>query len=332
MRAVMLGRPPFTYQPAPRGPRLPAGWSFLEAVGVAVDSRDRLFVFNRGEHPVIVFDAAGEFLASWGEGQFVRPHGICIGPDDCVYLTDDQDHTVRKFTPEGKLLLTLGVPGRGSDTGVRGGEFPDYRAITASAGPFNLPTNVALGSAGELYVADGYGNARVHKFSAAGELLVSWGQPGTGPGQFQVPHGVGVDVLGRVVVADRENSRLQFFSPNGEFLEEWTDVIRPCNVFIDSDGFVYVAELGRRAGLFPFMPAEPNAIGGRVSIFNPAGELQARWGGGLDPMSPLDFFAPHDICVDSSGSIYVGEVTWSAGGKRGLVSPDCPTLRKFVRT
>lgn len=319
------------YQPVPQWERLPQGWSFIEAVGVAIDSRDRLFVFNRGEHPVIVFSSDGRFLVSWGEGKFVRPHGICIGPDDSVYLTDDQDHIVRKYTPDGELLLTLGLPGKASQTGVYGGEFPDYRAVQTSAGPFNLPTNLALGPHGELYVADGYGNARVHKFSPTGELLTSWGQPGDGPGQFNVPHGIGVDVLGRVIVADRENSRLQFFSPDGEYLEEWTDVVRPCDLFIDDDGLIYVAELGRRAGLFPFMSADPDAVGGRVSIFNSRGELQGRWGGGLDPMSPDDFFAPHDICVDSSGSIYVGEVTWSAGGKRGLVPPDCPTLRKFAR-
>jgi DNA-binding beta-propeller fold protein YncE len=327
-----VGSTPFTYQPAPHWEQLPRGWSFVEAVGVAVDSHDRVFVFNRGEHPVMVFDADGRFLTSWGEGQFVRPHGICIGPDDCVYLTDDQDHTVRKFTPEGRLLLTLGVRGRPSETGMGGGDFPDYRAIRASAEPFNLPTNLALGAGGEMYVADGYGNARVHKFSPAGELLRSWGEPGEGPGQFNIPHGIGVDRNGRVIVADRENSRLQFFSPDGELLEEWTDVVRPCDVFIDAGGSVYVAELGRRAGLFPFMAADSQAVGGRVSIFDSRGRLQARWGGGADPMAPHDFFAPHDIWVDSAGSVYVGEVTWSAGGKRGMVPADCPTLRKFVRT
>jgi DNA-binding beta-propeller fold protein YncE len=207
----------------------------------------------------------------------------------------------------------------------------DYRTIRGGAGPFNLPTNLAIGPAGEMYVADGYGNARVHKFAADGKLLRSWGEPGTGGGQFNLPHGIGVDRIGRVFVADRENSRLQIFSPDGEFLDEWTDVVRPCEVFLDHEDNVFVAELGRRAGLFPWMQPDLSVSGGRVSVFDQEGRLLARWGGGEHPGTPGDFFAPHDIWVDSQGSVYVGEVTMSAGGYRGLVSPDCPSLHKFVR-
>src|SRR5688572_22114449 len=97
------------YEPVPGWACLPEGWSFVEVVGMATDSRDRLFAFNRGEHPVVVFDAEGRFLDSWGEGQFERPHGITMGPDDTLYLTDDRDHTVRHYTPEGRLLRTLGT-------------------------------------------------------------------------------------------------------------------------------------------------------------------------------------------------------------------------------
>src|SRR5262249_43165368 len=97
------------YKNAERRGHLPPGWTFVEVAGVAVDSKDRVYVFNRGVHPVIVFDRDGRFLASWGEGVFQRAHGITIGPDDAVYCTDDLDHTVRKFTPEGKLLLTFGT-------------------------------------------------------------------------------------------------------------------------------------------------------------------------------------------------------------------------------
>src|SRR3954463_6590068 len=102
---------------------LPDGWRFVEVAGVAVDPGDRVFVFNRGEHPVIVFDRDGRFLGSWGEGCFRRPHGITIGPDDAVYCTDDSDHTVTKFSPEGKLLLALGTSGGPSDTGATSVDF-----------------------------------------------------------------------------------------------------------------------------------------------------------------------------------------------------------------
>ena len=328
--AVTVGSGKFRYEVAERWERLPAGWSFVEAVGVASDSRDRVYVFNRGEHPIIVFDRDGRFLASWGEGTFRRPHGIYIGPDDALYLSDDHDHTVRKFTTEGKLLLVLGTSGRPSDTGVVNN---DYRTIRRAGPPFNLPTNLALSREGEMYVTDGYGNARVHKFSADGRLLLSWGEPGTGRGQFQLPHGIAVDREGLVYVADRENSRVQIFDSRGEFVSEWTDVARPCDIFIDGHDNVYVAELGFRAGLFPGATAPgPEPVGGRVSVFGRDGKPLVRWGGGVNPCAAGDFFAPHDIWADSHGDVYVGEVTMSAGGNRGLVPADCHTLQKFVRT
>src|SRR5439155_14523437 len=140
--------------------------------------------------PLIVFDRDGRFLASWGEGLFKRAHGISIGPDDALYCTDDLDHTVRKFTPEGKLLLTLGTSGKPADTGIDG---IDYRTIKRAGPPFHRPTNLALAADGSMYVTDGYGNARVHKFSADGRLLFSWGEPGSGSGQFNLPHGIAID-------------------------------------------------------------------------------------------------------------------------------------------
>jgi DNA-binding beta-propeller fold protein YncE len=276
----------------------------------------------------MVFDRDGTFLTSWGEGLFIRPHGIAIGPDDAIYCTDDRDHTVRKFTADGRLLLTLGVRGTPSDTGATS---MDYRTILRAGPPFHYPTNVALSPEGDLYVSDGYGNARVHKFSADGRLLLSWGEPGGGPGQFRLPHGIAVDRDGIVYVADRENSRIQLFRPDGAYVSEWTDVARPCQVFLDGAGNVYVAEVGFRAGMWPGTTAPADAPGGRVSIFDRHGRLQARWGGGQNPCAPGDFYAPHGICVDCHGDIYVGEVVMSAGGNRGLVPNTCHSLQKFTR-
>src|SRR5712692_408831 len=308
--------------------RLPPGWSWTEVAAVATDTQDRVYVFSRGEHRLLIFTRDGELLASWGEGLFARPHGIFIGPDDTVYCTDDRDHTVRKFTADGGLLWTLGTSGKPSDTGATS---VDYRTILRAGAPFHYPTNVAISAEGNLYVSDGYGNARIHKFSPDGRLLFSWGEPGNGPGQFRLPHGTAVDRQGTVYVADRENSRLQLFTGEGEYLSEWTDVARPCQVFIDGGGNVYVAELGFRAGMWPGTTAPtPDAPGGRVSIFDHHGQLRARWGGGRNPCAPGDFFAPHGICVDSQGDIYVAEVVMSAGGNRRLVSADCHPLQKFV--
>jgi DNA-binding beta-propeller fold protein YncE len=324
-----VGGGAFRYEALARWGELPAGWDLVEVAAVAADSRDRVYVFNRGEHPVVVFDRDGRFLGSWGEGVFVRAHGLTVGPDDSVWCTDDLDHTVRKFTTEGRLLLTLGASGRPSDTGVEG---IDYRTIRRGGPPFHRPTNLAVAADGSLYVTDGYGNARVHKFDPDGRLLFSWGEPGAGPGQFNLPHGLALDGEGLVYVADRENSRVQVFSPAGEFLREWTDVARPMEVFIDGADNVFVAEVGWRAGLFPWQTAPgPDPVGARLSVFDRGGGLLARWGGGDDPCAVGDFFAPHDVWIDGQGDLYVGEVVMSAGGNRGLVPPGCHALQKFVR-
>lgn len=326
---AIVGAPPYRYEVSEHWEKLPEGWSFVEVAGVATSSHDRVYVFNRGEHPVIVFDRKGAFLGAWGEGQFARPHGITIGPDDSLYLVDDLDHTVHKYSPEGERLMTLGTSGSSSDTGATS---MDFRSILKASSPFHYPTNLAIGPAGDLYVADGYGNARIHRFTADGRLLHSWGEPGNEPGQFRIPHGIAVDRQGTVYVADRENSRIQLFDPDGKFLTEWPDVARPCQVVIGPEGEVYVAELGYRAGMWPgTTPPTPDATGGRVSVYQSDGTLVSRWGGGANPCTPGDFFAPHDICIDSHGDLYVGEVTMSAGGRIGMVPPGCPSFQKFVR-
>ena len=317
----------FGYEANDHWAKLPAGFDWQEVAAVATDSRDRVFVFSRGEHALMVFEPDGTFLAEWDASMFVRPHGLTIGPDDAVYCTDDCGHTVRKFSPDGELLFTLGTHGRPSETGATS---IDFRTITHVGPPFHYPTNLAVSPGGELYVTDGYGNARVHVFAPDGTLLFSWGEPGGGPGQFRVPHGIAIDRDGTVYVADRENSRIQLFTPKGEFVSEWTDLARPSQVFIDRGGRFYVAELGYRAGMWPGTIARSPATGGRVSVFDPQRNLIARGGGGDSTTAPGDFFAPHDICVDSHGAVYVAEVTWSAGGNRGAVPPDCHALQKFT--
>ena len=328
-RREIVGASPWAYAPNAPWPSLPDGYSWREATAVAVDAADRVYVFNRGDRPVMVFDRDGSLLSSWGEGEFQRAHGVAIGPDGAIFCTDDLDHTIRKYSPDGRLLMTLGTRGQPSDTGATS---MDYRTIRHAGPPFHYPTNVAFAPEGEIYVADGYGNACIHKFSPEGQLLLSWGEPGAGPGQFHVPHGIAVDRGGAVYVADRENSRIQVFSPTGRFLHELPEIARPCQVAFDADDRLYVAELGYHAGMWPGTAAPtPDATGGRVSVFDPSGKLLVRWGGGRDPMDPGDFFAPHDIAIDSRGDVYVAEVTFSAGGNRGVVPADCPSLRKFSR-
>jgi NHL repeat len=308
--------------------QLPPGYVHRDVAGVAVDGEDRVFLICRGDHPIIAYDQKGNFLGSWGEGLFTyRTHGITVAPDGTLFCTDDGNHTIRRFTPEGKLLMTLGTMNTPSDTGYDG---KDYMTITRAAGPFNRPTNIAVGPRGHLYVSDGYGNCRVHRFSPGGTLERSWGEPGTGPGQFYLPHGIAVAADGRVFVCDRESDRIQIFSPDGEYLSEWTDTQRPTHLVFDAEGRAYVSELwwhpgdvSRRHG--PTREARP----ARLSVYDRDGRVLARWGT-PDATAPGSFAAPHGLAVDSRGDIYVSEVTWTFAVSRGRAPADCHTFQKFT--
>jgi len=309
--------------------QLPAGYTHPDVAAVAVNSKGRVYLFCRAEHPVLVYERDGRFVGSWGEGMFtMRTHGITIAPDDSVWCTDDAGHSVRKFSPDGKLLLALGDNGgKPSDSGYDGS---NITTIIRGAPPFNRPTNLAVAPTGDVYVTDGYGNARVHRFSAAGKLLASWGEPGTAPGQFMLPHGIAIDSGGTVYVCDRESDRIQVFTPEGRFEREITDVQRPTQIVL-AGGLMYVSELGWRAGQRSFRhgPIERD-LPSRVSVLDTNGAVVTRIGG-PDACAPGSFCAPHGLATDSNGDLYVAEVVWTIAGKAGLVSPDCHTIQKLER-
>jgi DNA-binding beta-propeller fold protein YncE len=295
--------------------KLPDGWRFVEATSVAVDSHDRVHVYNRGEHPVIVFDRDGTFLRSWGEGETVRAHAITIGPDDSVWLTDDGAHTVRQFTADGKLLLTLGTR--------------DKPADPHSGKPFNRPTHVALcPRTGALYVSDGYGNSRVHKYDPAGRHLLSWGEPGTEPGCFNIPHNIATDADGLVYVADRENHRVQVFDGQGRYQGQLNNLHRPCGLFADrrNGGRLYVGELPSH---LPVNKDVPN-LGARVSILSLKGDLLGRTGGRFAGEKPGEFVAPHGLVIDSRGDMYVAEVSYTAKGRHETPPREIRSLQKLA--
>lgn len=297
---MLYGSGKYTYEVVEDWAQLREGMTFSDVPSIFIDNEDRVYIFSRSENPITVFDSNGKLVTTWGKGYFKVPHGSCIGPDGSIYLTDDGNHTVTKFTTDGKVLMTLGTKDKPSDTGYRdvpndvshpSSTWERIASIKRGGPPFNKPTGVALSSTGEIYVSDGYGNARVHKFSKDGKLLFSWGEPGAGPGQFRWPHSVHVDKQDRVWVCDRENSRIQIFNDKGKFLEERIDLIRPQDLVIDENKkIVYVSEGAMR-----------------VSIFTMDGKLLARWGNeNHDVNDPLFLSSPHAIAVDSHGDIYTG--------------------------
>jgi DNA-binding beta-propeller fold protein YncE len=313
IQPTFLGSGQFRYEVVEGWGRLPEGWSYREVAAVGVDKNDRVYVFSRSAHPIAVFDREGNFIRSWGEGVFTRPHGITMGPDDTIYCTDDGDHTVRKCTLEGKVLLQLGIPGKPS---------PYLGGL-----PFNRCTHVALSPKNEIYVSDGYGNARVHKYSPDGKLLLSWGEPGTDPGQFNIVHNICTDGDGYVYVADRENHRVQVFDHNGKYEAQWNNMHRPCALYMDRGPkpLCYVGELG------PGMSVNKEwaNVGPRLSILSHEGKLLARLGDIRAGEAPGQFIAPHGLALDSRGDIYVGEVSWTILGQHLKPPRELRSLQKL---
>jgi len=308
--------------------QLPRGYQHVDVASVSTDSDGRVYLFCRGEHPVLIYERDGTFVDSWGEGRFTyRTHGMFMADGGMLYLVDDGGHSVTRHDLAGTETMVLGPRGIPSDTGYN----PKGHLIERAAGPYNRPTNVAVAPSGDIFVADGYANSRVHRFDPAGTLVESWGEPGSEPGQFRVPHGIWVHDDGRLFVADRQNERIQLFGPDGDYLSEWTDVQRPQDLFIDPDGLVYVAELGWSVGELSYrrgVMTEPEP--GRVSIFDPEGNLLLRWSD-PDPYKAGFFIAPHGIWVDDEGSLYLAEVTDTAGVQLGRCGPDAHTFQKFAR-
>jgi len=222
--------------------------------------------------------------------------------------------------------MTLGTKNTPSDSGYDG---KNLDTIKRGAGPFNRPTNIAIGPRGDIYVSDGYGNARVHVFSPTGQLKRSWGEPGNGPGQFHLPHGIAVAADGRVFVCDREADRIQIFSPDGEYLSEWTDTQRPTHLVFDSLGRVYVTELAWHEGdkSYSLGPITKYRHA-RMSVFDKDGRVLARWGT-PEMTASGSFAAPHGLALDSRNDLYVSEVTWTFAVSRGRAPADCHTFQKF---
>ena len=275
-----VGTGKYTYTRIEDWAKLPPGESFAMVSAIATDSQDRVYAFQRKDPPVLVFDRGGSYLSSWGNGSFIFTHGFHIH-DDVIYLTDRDSSVCMMYTLDGKPIQMLGRHGVHSDTGC---ENPGD-LVPRAAGPFNYPSELVPSPSGDLYVSDGYRNARVHRFSADGQLKASWGEPGKEEaGHFHLPHSLLV-VDERIYVCDRENHRMQVFSLDGEFVAIWNDIQRPMDISIDGDGVLYVSEGG------------VDGSSARVSVLDQDGKVLSRF----DCRGP-----GHGSWVDSHGDIYVG--------------------------
>lgn len=296
---------PNPYQTVEGWAKMPEGrtWGSTSAVEIDRDGKS-IWVGERcgantcaGSNlpPILKFDPSGKLVKSFGEGMFVFPHGIFVDKHGNVWLTDGQGkdgkgHQVFEFSPEGKVLLTLGkagVAGDGPDT-------------------FNQPSDVLVAPNGDIFVADGHSptsNARIVKFSKDGKFIKAWGKHGSGPGEFETPHALAMDSRGRLFVGDRSNNRIQIFDQDGKFLEEWKQFSRPSGLFIDKNDVIYVAdsESTDKEG-YGYHPGWKRGIrigsakDGKVTAFIP------------DPNPTGNSSAAEGVAADAAGNVYGAEV------------------------
>jgi DNA-binding beta-propeller fold protein YncE len=272
--ALAQGFPQLPYAADPEWPRLPAGWTFEETPGVAVDAREHVFVFHRGAHSIMEFDKDGKLLRSWGDGTFVRPHGLKFDPEGNLWAVDDQGHIVVKMDAQGRVRLVLGRKNLKGETDDS----------------FNRPTDIAFAPNGDFYVSDGYGNSRVVKFRKDGKFLKAWGKKGAAEGEFNLPHSVAVDKRGRVYVGDRDNHRMQIFDADGKFLEQWKHVGSPWGIAITADESMFICD----------------GYNNRILKLNLKGEVAGVIGSAGKLPGLLDY--SHHLAVGPSGNIYVAEI------------------------
>lgn len=286
--------PPNPYREVDNWAQLPAGVKWGQVISVDGDADGNVWVFHRGEPPLLKFDSSGKFLKSIGQGMFVQAHGLFLDQDGNIWVTDGRGkdgkgQQVFKLSPEGKILLTLGkagVAGDGPDT-------------------FNAPSDIAVAANGDIFIADGHGgetNARVVKFSKDGTFLKTWGRKGSAPGDFNIPHTIAIDSKGRVFVGDRGNNRIQIFDQEGRYLEEWKQFGRPSGIFIAKDDTMYVVDSESNTARNPGFQRGiwiGSAKDGKARAFIPSNEPNP------DTTTVL---GAEGVGVDAKGDIYAAEV------------------------
>ncbi|MFZ2146394.1 MAG: peptidyl-alpha-hydroxyglycine alpha-amidating lyase family protein [Sedimentisphaerales bacterium] len=282
-------------------PQKPDHFKWGQMPGITVDNQDQVYIFTRSQPAVQVYKADGTFLRAWNVEDFAGAHYIRIGPAGNVWTANIASHVVRKYSPEGKLLLTLGQPGRaGSDSGH-----------------FDRPTDIAVLPTGDIFVSDGYGNRRVVHFDAAGKYIDQWGQEGTEPGRFALPHSIVADSEGRLYVADRENSRIQVFDTKGKLLAVWADLITPWGLWLTKGNELWVcgsSPVRDDTGKWLVYPPLDQilmklSLKGEVLLRVPLQKTA------VPPGKPGELNWVHGIAMDLQGNLYLSDIQGSRAQK-----------------
>jgi len=282
-------------------PRKPDHFKWGQMPGITVDNQDQVYIFTRSQPAVQVYKTDGTFLRAWNIEDFSGAHYIRIGPEGNVWTANINSHVVLKYSPEGKLLLTLGEPGRAG----------------ADQGHFDKPTDIAVLPTGDIFVSDGYGNRRIVHFDAAGKYIDQWGQEGTKPGRFALPHSIVADSKGRLYVADRENARIQVFDTKGKLLAVWAELITPWGLWLTKDNELWVcgsSPVKDDTGKWLVYPP-PDQLLMKLSL---KGEVLLRvplQKTAVPPGKPGELSWVHGIAVDSQGNLYLSDIQGSRAQK-----------------
>jgi len=283
------------YQVDPQWPQRSAETKWGDMPGIAVNDKDEVFLFTRAKPPIQVYSRSGKFLRAWGDDIIGSAHYIKLDRQFNVWVADMGKHVVLQFTPQGKLLKTLGTPGEPGE----------------DRSHFNKPTDMAITPDGQVFVADGYGNNRIVHFDRNGKFVKAWGMMGTGAGEFSLPHAIVVDSQGRLYVADRSNARIQVFDQSGKFLEQWRNLLVPWGLCISGDDEIWACGSSpmpwRDTDELLSCPPKDQVI----MKFATSGKLLQLW---TLPLAETGKEQPgevnwlHTVAVDSQGSLYVGDI------------------------
>jgi DNA-binding beta-propeller fold protein YncE len=289
-------------------PHKPATYRWGHVPGIAVDALDNVYVFTRADPPVQVYDSSGKLVRGWGEKLFKMPHHIRIDREGNVWVADAGDHVVQKYTPEGKLLLTLGVKGKAGRDEKH----------------FNMPTDMAVTATGDIFVSDGYGNARVVHFDKHGKFIHTWGELGHLPGQFSIAHAIVADSQGRLYVADRNNARVQVFDQKGKLLAEWRDLIIPWGLWTTPKDEIWVCgsspmQWRKQDSSLGCPPKDQifmkfNTEGRLLQLFTVPKGID-----GLERIGEVNWV--HAVAADSHGNLYAGDIVGKRAQKFVLRAP-----------